>query len=176
MSKQNPNDPGQYPEKSNYPDSPPAYQDPGVVGYQTGYPGPQQYVAYPPGQGPYPPGQGPYPPGQGPYPPGQGPYPPGQGPAVTVQPAIYLQRAPLQHPMPDYLGYSIFTMLCCCLPLGIAALIYSISTRDANNMGNEELAKKNSRLARNLNHAGLGIGIAILILWVAYVAFTASRH
>ncbi|MGH0180837.1 UNVERIFIED_CONTAM: hypothetical protein FKN15_005105 [Acipenser sinensis] len=49
-------------------------------------------------------------------------------------------------------------------------------TRDANNMGNEELAKKNSRLARNLNHTGLGIGIAILILWIAYVAFAASKH
>uniref|UniRef100_A0A8B9KRJ1 Uncharacterized protein n=1 Tax=Astyanax mexicanus TaxID=7994 RepID=A0A8B9KRJ1_ASTMX len=32
-----------------------------------------------------------------------------------------------QQPLPDYLGYSIFTMLCCCLPLGIAALIYSIN-------------------------------------------------
>ncbi|MBN3276956.1 SYN1L protein, partial [Polyodon spathula] len=122
-----------------------------------GYSGPQQYVAYPPGQGS-----------------SQGQHPMGQGPAVTVQPAIYLQRAPLEYPMPDYLGYSIFTMLCCCLPLGIAALIYSISTRDANNMGNAELAKKNSRLARNLNHTGLGIGIAILILWIAYVAFAAS--
>lgn len=27
---------------------------------------------------------------------------------------------------PDYLAYSIFTMLCCCLPLGVAALVYSI--------------------------------------------------
>ncbi|XP_058864904.1 calcium-binding protein P-like [Acipenser ruthenus] len=168
MSKQNPGYPGQYPEKSDFADSPPAYQDPGMAGYQTSYPGPQQYVAYPPGQGPYPPAQ--------PYPSPQGQYPMGQGPAVTMQPAIYVQRAPLVHPMPDYLGYSIFTMLCCCLPLGIAALIYSISTRDANNMGNEELAKKNSRLARNLNHTGLGIGIAILILWIAYVAFAASHH
>ncbi|MGH0189884.1 UNVERIFIED_CONTAM: hypothetical protein FKN15_039525 [Acipenser sinensis] len=119
MSKQNPDYPGQYPEKSDFADSPPAYQDPGMAGYQTSYPGPQQYVAYPPGQGPYPPAQ--------PYPSPQGQYPMGQGPAVTMQPAIYVQRAPLAHPMPDYLGYSIFTMLCCCLPLGIAALIYSIS-------------------------------------------------
>uniref|UniRef100_A0A3Q3W9T5 Uncharacterized protein n=1 Tax=Mola mola TaxID=94237 RepID=A0A3Q3W9T5_MOLML len=36
-------------------------------------------------------------------------------------------RGPLVNPVNDYMCYSIFTMLCCCLPLGIAALIYSIS-------------------------------------------------
>ncbi len=46
---------------------------------------------------------------------------------VTVQPAVFVIAAPLTDPVPDYLAYSIFTMLCCCLPLGIAALIYSIS-------------------------------------------------
>uniref|UniRef100_A0A665TMZ6 Uncharacterized protein n=1 Tax=Echeneis naucrates TaxID=173247 RepID=A0A665TMZ6_ECHNA len=35
--------------------------------------------------------------------------------------------SPLAEPVNDYLCYSIFTMVCCCLPLGIAALIYSIS-------------------------------------------------
>lgn len=30
---------------------------------------------------------------------------------------------------PDYLAYSIFTMLFCCLPLGIAALVFSIQVR-----------------------------------------------
>ncbi|XP_043116664.1 uncharacterized protein LOC122360278 isoform X2 [Puntigrus tetrazona] len=60
---------------------------------------------------------------QGPY--NQGPYP-GQT-VVAAQPAVFVTAAPLTNPLPDYLGYSIFTMLCCCLPLGIAALIYSIS-------------------------------------------------
>ncbi len=55
----------------------------------------------------------------------QGPYP-GQT-VLTVQPAVFVTAAPLTDPVPDYLAYSIFTMLCCCLPLGIAALIYSIS-------------------------------------------------
>ncbi|KAL4657736.1 annexin A11-like [Arapaima gigas] len=135
-------------------------------------------MAYPPP--PYHDNPG-YPP-QGGYHPGpqyggapQGtPYPQGPHPAITVQPTVYVTQAPLANPLPDYLGYSIFTMVCCCLPLGIAALVYSISTRDANNRGQQELAEKNSRLTRNLNHAALGIGITILVLWIIYVAVMAS--
>ncbi|XP_016137531.1 synapse differentiation-inducing gene protein 1-like [Sinocyclocheilus grahami] len=98
---------------------------------------------------------------QGPY--TQGPYP-GQA-VVTVQPAVFVTAAPLANPVPDYLGYSIFTMLCCCLPLGIAALIYSISTRDANFSGQRELAEKNSKTALILNHIGLGIGLVVIVLF-----------
>lgn len=61
----------------------------------------------------------------------QQPYPGGQQypaqNAVAVQPTVYVTQGPLANPVNDYMCYSIFTMLCCCLPLGIAALIYSIS-------------------------------------------------
>lgn len=50
----------------------------------------------------------------------------GQPTTITVQPTMLVTRTPLAQPFNDYLGYSIFTMLCCCLPLGIAALVYSI--------------------------------------------------
>uniref|UniRef100_H2LNM4 Si:ch73-343g19.4 n=1 Tax=Oryzias latipes TaxID=8090 RepID=H2LNM4_ORYLA len=53
--------------------------------------------------------------------------PPAQPGIVTVQPTVYVTQAPLGNPVSDYMCYSIFTMLCCCLPLGIAALIYSIN-------------------------------------------------
>ncbi|KAL0171403.1 hypothetical protein M9458_031714, partial [Cirrhinus mrigala] len=52
---------------------------------------------------------------------------------VDVQPAVFVPTAPLgnplplTNPLPEYTWYSIFTLLCCCLPLGTAALVYSLS-------------------------------------------------
>ncbi|XP_066501159.1 dispanin subfamily A member 2b-like [Hoplias malabaricus] len=144
-------------QKSGMDHQPPPYQD-----YNTGYNPPQAGYPNPQGQPPY--GQ-PY---QGQY---MGPYP-GQ-PAVTVQPTVYVAAGPLAQPLPDYLGYSIFTMLCCCLPLGIAALIFSINTRDANHTGNRPLAEKNSRLSLILNNTALGLGIVFIIVYIVLVV-TAS--
>ncbi|XP_034279603.1 trafficking regulator of GLUT4 1-like [Pantherophis guttatus] len=70
---------------------------------------------------------------------------------------------------PDYLAYSIFTMLCCCLPLGVAALVCSILTREANHERNITSAQRNSRMARILAHSALGVGIVIIILYVVFV-------
>jgi len=42
---------------------------------------------------------------------------------VTVQPPV---NVPF-NPESDYLCCSIFTLLCCCMPLGSAALVYSIT-------------------------------------------------
>ncbi|XP_016117161.1 synapse differentiation-inducing gene protein 1-like [Sinocyclocheilus grahami] len=92
------------------------------------------------------------------------PYP--EQSVVGVQPAVFVTVAPLAYAVPDYLGYSIFTMLCCCLPLGIAALIYSCSTRDANYRGQRELAERNSKTALVLNHIGLGIGLVVIVLMI----------
>ncbi|XP_067094917.1 proline-rich transmembrane protein 1-like [Osmerus mordax] len=142
---------------------PPSYQEyPQYPG--AGQPQPGYYPGHP--QGYVPPPQPMGAPGYGqPYPGGM--YPQGAQATVAVQPTtVYVTCAPLANPVPDYLGYSIFTMLCCCLPIGIAALVSSISTRDANNQGNAEAAQKSSRRARNLNHTGLGIGLAIIIIWI----------
>ncbi|KAM9436184.1 interferon-induced transmembrane protein 3 [Clarias gariepinus] len=158
-------------EKSRIGDQPPAYQA------DMGYPSAPSQGVYPAAQGygstPYPgqPYSGqPYP-GQ-PY--GGAPAYPGQ-PAVTTQPTILVTSVtPVSH-VPDYLGYSIFTLLCCCLPLGIAALIYSINTRDANMTGNTDLALKNSKMSRLLNNIALGIGIAFIVLYIIIVAVTVSN-
>ncbi|KAK5862670.1 hypothetical protein PBY51_018040 [Eleginops maclovinus] len=176
---------------------PPPYQDQPYPGYPQPGPGypqpgpgyPQPGPGYPqPGPGQPQPGQGHPQPGQG-YPPhpqgygsppqyggavGQQPYPMGQQATVTVQPTVYVTQVPLAYPINDYLCYSIFTMLCCCLPLGIAALIYSISTREANHVGNRQGAERSSRIARILNHVGLGIGIGLVVLYIVYAMVLAN--
>ncbi|KAF4102820.1 trafficking regulator of GLUT4 1-like [Onychostoma macrolepis] len=108
---------------------------------------------------------------QGPY--VQGLYP---GQTVVMQPSVFVTATPLADPVSNYLAYSIFTMLCCCLPLGIAALIYSISTRDANYSGQRELAEKNSKTALILNHIGLGIGLVfIVVIIIIQIVISTTR-
>ncbi|XP_073341283.1 uncharacterized protein [Pagrus major] len=151
--------PPPYHDNPVYPPSGQAYPPQGQ-----GYGSPPQYGGAPYGQQPY---------GQQPYPAGQ--QYPGQPVAVAVQPTVYVTQGPLAHPVNDYLCYSIFTMLCCCLPLGIAALIYSISAREANHIGDRVRAEHNSKTARTLNHVGLGVGIGVLILSIVYYSVILSR-
>ncbi|XP_008285132.1 dispanin subfamily A member 2b-like isoform X2 [Stegastes partitus] len=125
-----------------------------------------------PGPG-YPPQQG-FPPQYGGPAYGHQPYPmaqqyPAQPDTVTVQPMVFVSAGPLANPVNDYLCYSIFTLLCCFWPLGVAALVYSISTRTANQAGDQVMAERNSRTARTLNHVAVGLGIAFLILTVRYI-------
>ncbi|XP_055068042.2 uncharacterized protein [Misgurnus anguillicaudatus] len=143
------------------PAPPPYYDNPGYTNPEypppAGYPNPSGYPAQEYGA-----------PGGQPY--GQAPYP--EQPMINVQPTIYVGPTPLAYPLPEYLCYSIFTLLCCCLPLGVAALVYSISTRTANMSGHQQLAEKNSRMARTLNHSALGIGITFILLYIIYIACT----
>ncbi|XP_061453778.1 proline-rich transmembrane protein 1-like [Rhineura floridana] len=87
-----------------------------------------------------------------------------QPPQITV-----IRRGPPTHE-PDYLPYSIFTMLCCCLPLGIAALVYSIQTREANHNGDLVAAQRASRVARTLANTALGVGIICTIAYIIILA------
>ncbi|KAG7277495.1 hypothetical protein CRUP_037366 [Coryphaenoides rupestris] len=165
------------PPYQDHPQPGPAYQGQGYNAAQAGYGPPPQQPYGQQQQQPYPVGAGqpygqqqPYPVGAGqpygqqqPYPVGAGqPY--GQPGTVVVQPTVFVTQILQTHPARDYLVYSIFTMVCCCLPLGIMALIYSILTRSANASGDQVSAERNSRRARLLNNLSLGIGLTLIIL------------
>ncbi|XP_062996710.1 transmembrane protein 91-like [Elgaria multicarinata webbii] len=88
-----------------------------------------------------------------------------QGPDLQTPQAVFIVPAQSTSE-PEHLGYSIFTMLCCFLPLGIAALVYSVKTKESNRNGNSIAAQKNSRLALVMGHISLGLG---LIVWILYI-------
>ncbi|CAJ0950183.1 unnamed protein product [Ranitomeya imitator] len=89
---------------------------------------------------------------------------------VTMQPG----PVPHQTPQKDYLVWSIVNLICCCLPIGLAAVIFSVKTRDATNQNNAALASKHSGTAYALNIAATVIGV-ILIIVLAIMFFTTGK-
>ncbi|KAL6463404.1 hypothetical protein MHYP_G00277950 [Metynnis hypsauchen] len=77
---------------------------------------------------------------------------------------------------PTYLGWSIFNTLCCCLPLGIAAIVFSCRADTANTIGDGTRAHEHSRTARNLNIAALVIGIIFLIIFIVLKVVYPNQH
>uniref|UniRef100_A0A8C7V825 Uncharacterized protein n=2 Tax=Oncorhynchus mykiss TaxID=8022 RepID=A0A8C7V825_ONCMY len=69
--------------------------------------------------------------------------------------------------VPSYLGWSIFNTLCCCLPIGIAAIVCSCRADNANAVGEATAAAEASRMAKILNIVGFVVGIVLLIIVVA---------
>ncbi|KAJ8391265.1 hypothetical protein AAFF_G00095320 [Aldrovandia affinis] len=69
-------------------------------------------------------------------------------------------------PVPTYLAWSICNTLCCCLPIGIAAIIFSTKVSGANSVGDTTRAQEASRTAKILNIVGLVLGIILIILFV----------
>ncbi|KAF7235694.1 Synapse differentiation-inducing gene protein 1-like [Varanus komodoensis] len=114
---------------------------------------PPAVPASPAGNKPYSPGPPQYQPYAGP--PGAGPR---QDPALP-QPQTVIIRTIEPCDEPDYMAYSFFTALCCCLVLGIFAFIFSKKTQKANLAGDVIAARKNSRIALILSHISLGVGI-----------------
>ncbi|XP_022055823.2 dispanin subfamily A member 2b-like [Acanthochromis polyacanthus] len=75
----------------------------------------------------------------------------------------------------SYLAWSILNTLFCCLPLGIAAIVYSCKVQNANAVGDSVVATDASRTAKNLNIVSLVCGIILIIILVA-VQVTARQH
>ncbi|KAG7478866.1 dispanin subfamily A member 2b-like [Solea senegalensis] len=74
---------------------------------------------------------------------------------------------------PSYLAWSIFNTICCCLPLGIAAIVCSCKAQNANAAGESAIAQDASRTAKILNVVGLVCGI---ILTIIIIALRAAQH
>ena len=66
------------------------------------------------------------------------------------------------------LGCSIFTTICCCLVLGIAAIIYSVKARNSYRMGLFGIAKIHNQRAKTFNIIGIFIGFIALVAYTIY--------
>ncbi|MEQ2285404.1 hypothetical protein AMECASPLE_031394, partial [Ameca splendens] len=131
------------------------FQQPNQQPFQQPFQQPNQQPFQQPNQQPFQqPNQQPYTVGQ------ERPVEPG---IFTVQPAVQNQQE--GHNVNNYLCYSIFTMLVCCLPLGIAALFSSILVRDS--IDSREEAKRHSRRALILNNVAVAFGIVTYVTVIA---------
>ncbi|KAL7981113.1 hypothetical protein Chor_005347 [Crotalus horridus] len=98
----------------------------------------------------------------------------GSNQGLFLQPQQAIIITPSQ-PEPDFMAYSIFTMLCCFLPLGVIALVFSLQTRQANKLGDRIAAQRLSILARSFAHIALGIGIVLTFVYISILAVFLSR-
>ncbi|XP_057308395.1 calcium-binding protein P-like [Hydractinia symbiolongicarpus] len=164
--------PPSYADSQNQPQYPPT---------QAEYPPAQGQ--YPPAQGQYPPMQGNYPPPQGQYPPQQPPpgaYPEKQGQYPPQQPGGYYppptmmqntnnttvvtvqaQPAPQVHcvAVDNHSGLAWFSCLCCCWPIGIAAIVKSNEVNNAIAAGDFVRAQRASADARKYAIIAIIIGL-----------------
>ncbi|XP_064406231.1 proline-rich transmembrane protein 1-like [Halichondria panicea] len=98
---------------------------------------------------------------------------------VTQQPVVYAQQpvvyvtqaqqavaSPGGVPPKDYLMMSIVTLLFCCWPIGIIALLKSIEVRDAVARGDYAAAQTASKSAYKLNRLAIIVGIVLIVFVV----------
>ncbi|MBE9608423.1 CD225/dispanin family protein [Chitinilyticum piscinae] len=93
-------------------------------------------------------------------------------PAPTA-PAAVSRAAPAaarpsagQPEVPSYLVQSILVTLCCCLPFGIASIVFASQVNSKLAAGDLDGALESSRKAKMWAWWGFGVGIAVNILAV----------
>lgn len=72
--------------------------------------------------------------------------------------------------VPDYLVHSILVTLFCCLPLGIAAIVFAAQVNGKVQMGDVAGALESSRKARILVGWSFGLGLVATLLYLLLVA------
>lgn len=102
------------------------------------------------------------------------PPPPGGSPGMAP-PMPGMMPGPV---IPNYLVHSIIATLCCCLPLGIVAIIFSAQVNQKLAIGDVAGAQDASNKAKLFCWISFGIGIIgiILIVMINGAALLATLH
>jgi Interferon-induced transmembrane protein. len=69
--------------------------------------------------------------------------------------------------IPNYLVQSILVTLCCCLPLGVVAIVFSAQVNSKLAAGDIAGAQDASNKAKMFAWIGFGLGIVVMIIWFA---------
>jgi predicted secreted protein len=72
-------------------------------------------------------------------------------------------------PPPNHLVWAILTTLFCCLPLGVASIVFAAQVNSKWNAGDVAGAQESSEKARKFALWGTIIGVVILVLYVILV-------
>ena len=72
--------------------------------------------------------------------------------------------APSYTPPPNYLWQSIVVTLCCCLPLGVVAIIFAAQVNSKWAQGDVAGAQEASRKAKMFVMIGAAVGLVVIIL------------
>uniref|UniRef100_A0A3Q2YQV9 Uncharacterized LOC109526322 n=1 Tax=Hippocampus comes TaxID=109280 RepID=A0A3Q2YQV9_HIPCM len=86
-----------------------------------------------------------------------------------------MERGQIHSAAPSYLAWSIFNTLCCCWPIGIAAIVYSSKVQNANATGNSVAAADASKTAKILNIVALVCGLILLSIFIALQVITMNQ-
>ena len=96
-----------------------------------------------------------------------------QSDKATAPPLPAGPSAPPTYQIPTYLAQSIIVTLCCCLPVGIPAIVYASRIDNLMRMGQYTEAQECSRKAKMWCWISFGIGIPANII-VFILQFTAE--
>lgn len=72
--------------------------------------------------------------------------------------------------VPTYLGQAILSTICCCLPLGITAWVFSAQVSKKMTAGDYDGARRASDNANLFSWLSLGVGFAMSVLYLLLMA------
>ena len=74
---------------------------------------------------------------------------------------------PAAEAIPNYLWQSILVTLCCCLPLGVVAIVFAAQVNSKLATGDVAGARDASAKAKMFCWIAFGIGIVAYVIWIA---------
>jgi hypothetical protein len=74
-------------------------------------------------------------------------------------------------PATTYLVQSILVTLFCCQPFGVVAIVFAAMTMGKNSSGDFAAAERTSGLAKMWCWIGFGVGLAFILLYIAFMVF-----